>query len=66
MTDKILEVKKRIAIKETVRYQGTEYLPKCLVYWYDERADEWRYSAELVDTTHKNSVVRVGLEKIEL
>ncbi len=66
MTDKILEVKKRIVMKRTVRYQGAEYLPKCLVYWYDERADEWRYSAELVDITHKSSVVRVGFEKIEL
>ena len=66
MTDKILEVKKHIVIKKTVRYQGAEYLPKCLVYWYDERADEWRYSAELTDITHKNSVIRVGLERIEL
>lgn len=66
MTDKILEVKKRIVMKKTVRYQDAEYLPKCLVYWYDKRADEWRYSAELVDTTHKNSAVRAGLERIEL
>lgn len=60
----IIQLKKQIAMEQYVFYQGSRYIPACLVYWFDRVQNQWNYSVELMDPTHKNSTIRVNVEKI--
>ncbi len=60
----IIQLKKHIAMGKYVSYQGIRYIPICLVYWFDRVQNQWNYSVELMDLTHKNSTIRVNVEKI--
>lgn len=60
----IIQLKKQIAMEQYVFYQGSRYIPVCLVYWFDRVKNQWNYSVELMDPTHKNSTVRVSVKKI--
>ncbi len=60
----IIRLKKHIAMEQYVFYQDSRYIPICLMYWFDRVQNQWSYSVELMDPTHKNSTVRVNVEKI--
>lgn len=60
----IIQLKKHIAMEQHVFYQGSRYIPICLVYWFSRVQNQWNYSVELMDPTHKNSTIRVNVEKI--
>ena len=57
----IIQLKKQIAMEQYVFYQGSRYIPACLIYWFDRVQNQWNYSVELMDPTHKNSTVRKSL-----
>lgn len=60
----IIQLKKQIAMEQYVFYQGSRYIPTYLIYWFDRVQNQWNYSVELMDPTHKNSTIRVNVEKI--
>ena len=64
INEKIVQIKKCIAMKQYVFYQEIRYIPVCLVYWFDQIQNQWNYSVELMDPTHKNTTVRANVEKI--
>ncbi|MGN0548056.1 MAG: hypothetical protein ACI4IM_00490 [Acutalibacteraceae bacterium] len=64
LNEKIVQIKKCIAMKQYVFYQEIKYIPVCLVYWFDQNQNQWNYSVELMDPTHKNTTVRANVEKI--
>ena len=60
----IIQLKKHIAMERYVFYQGSRYIPTCLVYWFDRVQNQWNYSVELMDPSRKNTTVRANIEKI--
>ena len=64
LNEKIVQIKKCIAMKQYVFYQEIRYIPVCLVYWFDQIKNQWNYSVELMDPSHKNTTVRANIEKI--
>ena len=60
------EYKLARVLKQTVLYEGIEYIPHEAVYWLDERTLEWKLSAIVIDKKTGRSVLRCPLEKLEL
>ena len=60
------EYKRARVYKQTVLYDGIEYIPHEAVYWLDDRTMEWKLSAVLIDKKTGRSTIRCPLEKLEL
>lgn len=52
-------IKYMIPVKINIRDVGGEYLPIRMGLYYHD--NEWKYDAELIDVTAKNSLIRVPL-----
>ena len=62
----IAEYKHARERKQTVLYEGIECIPSEAVYWYDEKAKEWKLSAIVIDKRTGRSMMRCPVEKLEL